>query len=240
MINPVSKIVDGWTLTISDNGLAGRNHLNRNKINYLKNDRTCKIIGCVNQFRIDRSSGLCHLHTNHQHDLYLEVQNPLGTLVNAPAHKEIIDALIEWSLSRNFNLLPLFSSLSFNTLGNIPDVTSLSGDVIHAGVAIPNLTNSFDSLLLVVNDFFPTNNNSSHQPLKTARGEIPAVVLAHIFTALLICEEANRGDRWFCRIVMRDESKTTQLGAAMPIAYFAAKSFPWGVEMNKSARNLTH
>lgn len=239
MINPVTRPIDGWNLTISDNGLGGRNHINRNKLNYLANDRTCKIIGCTNQFRINRSSGLCDNHQVHEHDLFLEVQNPGGTSINAPAHKDIIDALIEWSSSRNYNLLPLFSSISFNTLGNVPDVSTLSGEVVHAGVIVPRLKDVFDALLLVVDNFLPTSNNSSHQPLKTARGDIPAIVLAHIFIGLLVCEEANRGDRWFSRMVRKDESKTTQLGAAMPIAYFAAKSFPWGVEMNNSARNLT-
>jgi hypothetical protein len=239
MINTVTRRIDGWNLTISDNGLTGRNHINRNKLNYLANYRTCKIIGCGNQFRINRSSGLCNNHENHEHDLYLEVQDPLGVAVNAPAHKDIIDALIEWSSSRNFNLLPLFSCISFNTLGNVPDVSTLSGKVVHAGIVVPTLDFVFDALLLVVDNFFPTSNNSSHQPLKTAKGNIPAVVLAHIFIGLLVCEEANRGDRWFSRLVRKDESKTTQLGAAMPIAYFAARSFPWGVEMNNSARKLT-
>ena len=86
MINPVTRTIDGWNLTISDNGLGGRNHINRNKLNYLTNDRTCKIVGCGNQFRINRSSGLCNNHVSHEHDLYLEVQNPLGAAVNAPAH----------------------------------------------------------------------------------------------------------------------------------------------------------
>lgn len=240
MINPINRSIDNWRITINDNGITGRNHVNRNKLNYLTNDRTCKIVGCRNQIRINRTSGLCNNHEFHEHDLYLEIQDPLGSLVNAPAHKDIIDALLEWSSSRNFGLLPFFSSLSFNTLGNVPDVSTLAGKVIHPGITLLTLDVIYDSLIEVINNFFPINNNSSYQPLKTPRGEIPAIVLAFTFAGLLICEEANRGDRWFCRMVIKDESKTTQLGAAMPIAYFATRIFPWGVEMNNSARNLTY
>lgn len=239
MINPINRNIGNWRITINDNGTAGRNHINRNKVNYLVNDKTCKIVGCLSTIRINRASGLCNIHESHEHDLYLELHNPAGTLVNAPAHKDIIDALIEWSSTRNFGLLPFFSSLSFNTLGNVPDVSTLAGEIIHAGITLPTLDIIYDSLIEVINNYFPVNNNSSFQPLQTPRGEIPAIVLAYTFAGLLICEEANRGNRWFCRMVMKNESKTTQLGAAMPIAYFAARIFPWGVEMNKSARNLT-
>uniref|UniRef100_UPI0040474F55 hypothetical protein n=1 Tax=Flavobacterium sp. TaxID=239 RepID=UPI0040474F55 len=241
MINPINRTIDNWRITINDNGITGRNHINinKNKLNHLKNDRTCKIVGCTNLIRINRTSGLCDNHQLHEHDLCLELHNPAGNLVNAPAHKDIVDALIEWSSSRNFGLLPFFSNLSFNTLGNVPDVSTLAGKVTHIGITLPTLDIAYDSLIQVINNFFPINNNSSLQPLVTSKGEIPAIVLAYTFAGLLICEEANRGDRWFCRMVIKEESKTTQLGAAMPIAYFAARIFPWGVEMNKSARNLT-
>jgi hypothetical protein len=239
MINPISRSIDNWRITINDNGISGRNHINRNKLNHLKDDRTCKIVSCINQIRINRTSGLCDTHEAHEHDLYLELHDPSGTLINAPAHKDIIDALIDWSSTRNFGLLPFFSSLSFNTLGNVPDVSTLAGKVVHTGVTLPTLDVIYDSLIEVINNFFPINNNSSYQTLETPRGEIPAIVLAFTFAGLIICEEANRGNRWFCRMVRKEESKTTQLGAAMPIAYFATRIFPWGVEMNSSARNLT-
>jgi len=239
MINSINRSIANWVVTINDNGVNGRNHENKNKLNFLRDSRNCKIINCPNQIRINRTSGLCNNHTLHEHDLYLELHDPTGLMVNAPAHKDIIDALIKWSSTRNFGLLPFFSSLSFNTLGNVPDVSTLAGKVSHLGITLPTLSDIYDSLIEVINNFFPENNSSSHQPLMTSRGEIPAIVLAYTFAGLLICEEANRGDRWFSRVVRKDESMTTQLGAAMPIAYFATRIFPWGVEMNNSARNLT-
>ncbi|WP_142786090.1 hypothetical protein [Changchengzhania lutea] len=238
MIITVNRPISGWEIRILDNGTAGRNKPNPNKLNFLANDRTCKIDGCSNPIRINRTSGLCDTHVEHEHDLLLELRNN-GILIGAPSHKDIIDALINWSSSRNFGLLPFFSSLSFNTLGNVPDVSTLAGKTVHTGITPTTIDLIFDELIKVINNFFPLNNNSSYQPLQTSKGEIPAIVLAFTFAGLLICEESNRGDRWFSRIIRKDESKTTQLGAAMPIAYFATRIFPWGVEMNSSARNLT-
>ncbi|MBD1262797.1 hypothetical protein HZY62_19525 [Maribacter polysiphoniae] len=94
MITPLTKTIDNWTISVRDIGFGGRNQLNPNKYNYQANDRTCKIIGCNNRFYITRTSGLCNNHLNHQHDLLLELTNPNGQLINVPAHKEIIDALI--------------------------------------------------------------------------------------------------------------------------------------------------
>ncbi|MES1182130.1 MAG: hypothetical protein ABUL44_04975, partial [Flavobacterium sp.] len=176
----------------------------------------------------------------HSHDLYLVLHDPDGNLVNAPAHKEIIDALILWSSTRNFGLLPFFSSISFNTLGNIQDVSIMAGSIRRRGIVPQTLNDQYNALAPIVEQYFPSTNNSSYQPLSTARGNIPAIVLAHTFIGLLICEEANRGDRWFCRMVINNEKRTTNLGAAMPLAYFATRIFPWGVEFNTStARKLT-
>ncbi|MBJ2174389.1 hypothetical protein JBL43_09085 [Aureibaculum sp. A20] len=238
MINTVNKSISGWEIRILDNGTTGRNKPNPNKLNFLSNDKTCKVNGCENQINIRRTSGLCDDHIEHEHDLLLELRNH-GNLIGVPSHQDIIDALMDWSSSRNFGLLPFFSSLSFNTLGNVPDVSSLAGKTTHKGITPITIDFIFDELIKVVNNFFPINNNSSYQPLNTSRGEIPAIVLAFTFAGLLICEESNRGDRWFSRVIRKDESRTTQLGAAMPIAYFATRIFPWGVEMKNSARNLT-
>lgn len=239
MINSESRYIGGWEIKIADRGVTGLNKPNPNKYNLTGTSNTCEVNGCLGTYRRNRQSGLCDVHQSHNHDLYLELTNPTGLNVSAPAHKDIIDALIDWSTTRNYNLTPFFSSLSFNTLGNIPDVTTLSGDILYPGMTFPTLSDSFDMLVSVTNVFFNIHNNSSYQPLHTPKGDIPAIVLVYTLIGLLICEEANRGDRWFWRIILNDEKKTTQLGAAMPIAYFAAKSFPWGVEMNKSSRNLT-
>lgn len=240
MIKTVTKIIDGWKISISDNGVTGKNKENKNKYNLISQEVECKIIGCGNTVRKDKQTGLCKIHMKHSHDLFLNVVDDCGNSFGAPAHKDIIDALLEWSQSRNFGLLPFFSDLSFNTLGNVPDVTVLAKEVlIDSSIKVPRVNEVFDLLEEVIERHFPLVNNSSYQPLMTKKGKVPAIVLAYIFAGLIICEEANRGDRWFCRMVIKDESKTTQLGAAMAIAYFATRIFPWGVEMNKSAWNLT-
>jgi hypothetical protein len=155
--------------------------------------------------------------------------------VNAPLHLEIVDKLIEWAGTRNFNLTPLFQDISFNILGNIPDVSTLSGDTVHNGFAPPTLQNLVNDVILIVNNHLPDFNNSSYQPLSTKQGLIPARILALTFAGLVLCEEANRGDPWFSRIIRKEEFQTEMLGGAMPIGYFAARMFPWGIEIGKAA-----
>lgn len=234
--------IDNFIIRLSDNFTDGRFQENPNKYNLDRNINICKINGCNNTFNRNRQSGLCDDHQLHEHDLFLEVLNTVDrSPYSFPTHKEIIDALMDWSSTRNFSLNTFFSKISFNVLGNIPDVTSLSGDIEYTeDIIIPTIEDIFTSLLPIIYETFPLNNTSSYQKLKTNRGNISAISLAHIMVGLLICEEANRGDRWFFRNIIKDESKTSYLGAAMPLAYFATKTFSWGVEMNKKvSRNLT-
>jgi hypothetical protein len=237
MINTIEYEVATWKLTISDGGL--RHKPNPNKLNWEKRSRECLINGCNNTIRINRTSGLCNDHTEHQHDLLLALSAPDGSNHSIPSHHDIINCLIDWSSTRNFILSPFFEKLSFTTLGNVPDVTSLSGEVNYRTTNVPSLEDIFENIKKVVEQFFPENNNSSYQPLLTDKGNIPVIVLANVFMSLVICEEANRGDRWHCRMIRKNESKTTQLGGAMPIVYFAARTFNWGVEMKKASRNFT-
>ena len=241
MITPFHKPINGWSIDISDKFPSNRNHENTNKYNWLQNDRVCKYNGCTNTIRVNRLSGLCDIHKNHLHDLFLEVRNPTGLIITPPRHKDIIDALMLWASTRNFSLDAFFSELSFHILGNIPDVTSLSGDIILSTYpTIPTLTHIYHPLNLIIDKYFPADNTSSYQELYTSAGNMSAIFLANIFVGLLICEEANRGNRWFSRNIINDETKTDQLGAAMPLAYYAAKSFRWGVELNKNvAHKLT-
>jgi hypothetical protein len=225
-----------WQIIIRDLVAHGtRFHLNNNKLNYRKNKNNCQFTACTATIRRNRTSGLCDIHQIHQHSLFLELQNPLHNLVNAPLHIEIVDKLIEWARTRNYDLIPLFQDISFNLLGNIPDVSTLSDDTIHPGFTPPTLQTLVDDVIVIVNKHLPDFNNSSYQPLTTKQGLIPARILALTFAGLILCEEANRGDRWFSRFVRKEESQTELLGGAMPIGYFAARMFPWGIEIGKAA-----
>lgn len=237
MIPTITHSIANWTITISDQGVLSKN--NPNKLDFQSSSRACLFNNCGAAINVRRTSGLCDGHQIHQHDLLLSLTDPQGNRQNVPAHKDIIDFLIEWSKPRNYNLSLFFENISFSILGNIPDVTSLANEVNYTNVIVPNLNTVFNTSILVAHKFFPDNNNSSYQPLTTRSAEIPIIVLAHIFIGLIVCEEANRGDRWHCRIVRQDESKTSQLGGAMPIAYYAAKSFNWGIEIGTSSRLLT-
>ena len=241
MIDPLTRTISDWTIQISDNHPSNRNHENPNKYNWQKDDRQCKYNGCTQSIRINRTSGVCDNHKNHLHDLFLEVFTPQGDLISPPRHKDIIDALILWASTRNFSLDSFFSELSFNILGNIPDISSLSEDIMLTGYpTMPTLNDIYHPLELIIEKYFPSSNTSSYQEFHLSSNQIPAILLAHIFVGLLICEESNRGDRWFCRNIMQDEMKVSQLGASMPLAYYAAKTFRWGVELNRAtAHKLT-
>lgn len=228
-----------WKITIVDLGPKGRIHDNPNKLNFLKNSRTCHFTDCNNSIRVNSRSGLCELHKKHQHTLFLELHNTNGEKVNAPLHVEIVDKLIDWSKPRNYDLIPLFTALSFNILGNIPDVSTIAGDTKHVRFAPMSLQEYLDEVVGLVDMYLPDFNNSSYQTLKTKKsGDIPARILAIAFAGLILCEEANRGDRWFCRTIQKNEAETELLGGAMPIGYFAACNFPWGIQIGKAARRF--
>jgi len=236
---PTATIMDPnstWRITITDRTVAGtRFHLNKNKLNFTRTLLVCSFDGCPSVIRRNRTSGLCNIHETHQHSLFLELHSPQHGMVNAPLHIEIVDKLIDWAKPRNYDLTNLFSDISFNILGNIPDVTTLAQETVHVGFVVPTLQSLVDEVKLIVDKHLPDFNNSSYQPLQTRQGPIPARILALTFAGLILCEEANRGDRWFNRIVRKEEAKTELLGGAMPIGYFAARMFPWGIEIGKAA-----
>jgi hypothetical protein len=234
-----TDIKSGWSFKITDQGTIGKNKFNPTKLNMDGLHRICQHANCRNVIRASRNSGLCDNHQTHSHDLLFGLIDPANNQVSIPKHIEIINHLVNWAKSRNYNLTPLFSALSFSLLGNIPDVSTLAGETTHAGFTPPVVQDLFNEAISIVDDFFPDNNNSSYQPLITSKGQIPARVLAVTFAGLILCEEANRGDRWFWRQIRKDEQKTTYLGGAMPIAYYAAVSFPWGLEIGKAADKLT-
>jgi hypothetical protein len=237
MIETINHIIDNWKITIADQGT--KNKENPNKLDFESNSRVCLFKNCEEVIRINRTSGLCDNHKFHRHDLLLSLVDSKDNPHKVPAHKDIIDSMIEWSKTRNFNLDTFFKDISFSILGNIPDVTSLANEINYENVCISNLNEVFNNSIAIAEKHFPESNNSSYQPLLTRSGNIPIIVLSHVFIGLVICEEANRGDRWHCRKIRNDEKKTSKLGGAMPIAYYAARTFGWGIEMGKSARNLT-
>jgi hypothetical protein len=219
-----------WEISFS---LAGvRPHVNPSKYNWDRRSSRCLIKDCKAVISKNRLSGLCDEHKNHVADLLLEVaQRGKVHIKKPPSHSEIIEQLIEWSNTRNYQLTPFFEELAFNVLGNVPEVTTLAikSPLTTHVTTIESIVQS--TIMKVVDKFFPTTNSSSYQILKTRVGDFPVRILAFIFSGLVLCEEANRGDRWFCRIILKEESKTSQLGGAMPLVYFAARQFNWGVEM---------
>lgn len=236
-INDVSYVEtkSKWTIKIEDLLVTGRNKDNYLKLNRKSNLTVCQFSGCTASFLRTRQSGLCDNHAKHQHDLYLTLFDSHSIPVTSPRHDVIINHLIEWAKSRNFDLLPFFKDCSFTILGNIPDVSTLSGDIVHNNFTPKSLDDYFDICVECVDRHFPEDNNSSYQYITIKGNNFHARLLALTFVGLLLCEEANRGDRWFWREIAQDEKKTNYLGAAMPLAYFASMNFPWGMEIGKAA-----
>lgn len=235
---PTVKFIElktNWSIQIEDLGTNGRNKLNLNKLNKQQENTNCQYLGCTGTFLRTRTSGLCNEHKYHLHDLFLTLYDGNNTRINSPRHDEIINHLINWAKSRNFNLLPFFRDCSFTILGNIPDVSTLSGEIIHENFDLRSLSEYLDVCIEITNRHFPQTNNSSYQLIDIRDHKYPAKVLAITFVGLLLVEESNRGDRWFWREIAKDEKKTQYLGAAMPLAYFAAMNFPWGMEIGKAA-----
>jgi len=50
MINPLTRTIADWEISIKDNGVVRRNKSNPNKLNYLTNDRTTLPLGLVVNF----------------------------------------------------------------------------------------------------------------------------------------------------------------------------------------------
>lgn len=240
--NYTDPIASAWSIKIEGNGIKRK--LNPCKYPSPAPSRDCQIPHCKGTIRINSPSGLCSVHKTHTADLVLSVSHSGTLLVKVPTHAEMIEQLIDWAQTRNYKLEPFFESLSFNILGNIPDVSTLDGRTRLSSSSTTNLPLFYQKHVLnVINQFFPSSNNASYQVLKTKIStgvieEIPARVLALIFASLVFCEEANRGDRWFYRTIVKDESRASLLGGAMPIAYFAARQFNWGVEMKQVIKKL--
>lgn len=221
-----------WIVSFSLNGK--KRHKNPSKYNWERESNRCLIKSCKNEIHKNKLSGLCADHEYHVADLILHVSKHGKTAIKTlPSHSEIVERLVEWATPRNYPINRFFEELSINMLGNVPDITTLAGKSPLTKYAIPldELVNT--SVIQLVNAHFPTARSTSYQKLKTKAGEFPVRTLAIIFAGLVLCEEANRGDRWFCRNILGKEEKTTQLGGAMPIVYFAARQFPWGVEMKQ-------
>lgn len=237
LIPEYSYNIGDWDIKISDSG--GLNKKKPNKLDFNKLTRECLFIGCNEVIRINRTSGLCNLHEFHQHDLLLEVSQDTGTVLFKPVHKEVIDSMMAWAKPLGYNLTPFFEKISTTIPGNVPDVTSLANDVYYPDHVIPHFKDVYLKSIKDLTLYFPNDESSLNQNVNFHSDIVSITTLSHILIGLIICEEANRGDRWHCKHIRNDEGLTTKLGGIMPIAYYATKSFNWGIEMGKAARLLT-
>ncbi len=232
MIVPFQTTIDGWTIDITDTGTKFKD--NNTWLNHEQTSNQCNYGDCTETFMKTRMSGLCNTHKKHEHDLLLKLTSPDGTILE-PLHQHIIDALISATSNTNINLTNFFSKLSGAIIGNVQDVSTLAGKTVHTNTQTQTLTQIFTTIEPTIEEIFPDHNIENHtlQEIEGI-GNISLLALAKTMVGLLICEESNRGDRWFCENIINAPQRTTQLGAAMAIASFATKSFAWEVDFNKA------
>ncbi|MEZ0233091.1 MAG: hypothetical protein ACAH12_09650 [Methylophilaceae bacterium] len=221
-----------WKVSLSSNGK--RKHKNLSKYNLDRSSNKCRIVGCINTFKTrGRMTGVCDVHKKHTSDLILTVSHS-ASIESLPGHIEIIEKLLEWSKSTNSPIDRFIEKLIKSIIGNIPEISTLAGMTPLSLEVNIDLKSLFEKhVVKVVDEFFEPDNLVSYLPLTTKKGTFPARILALALASLMFCEEANRGDRWFYRHILKDESKTTKLGGAMTVAYYAARQFKWGMDMQK-------
>lgn len=217
---------------------AGKSHPNPNKHNHDQQDSSCKVVGCTNIINKRKMSGLCKAHESSVSDLYLKLYNGT-TLHTAPRHLDIIDHLIQWSRDNEaFGRLNHFvHQLSFEICGNIPDVNILSNQIRGYSESTDAIQKCIDKCLIEVEKYLPKENLNSYSIIETKSYRIPVRSLATTFSLLVLCEEANRGDRWFSLKYLGGANKATSNGGLMPLMYYAIRTFGIGFS-TKTARVL--
>ena len=227
--------IQGCEIEISDVGQNPKP--NPNKYDFNQTSRVCLYKNCNKKISKSRKSGLCNEHQTHQHDLLLTLK-PKDQNSIRPVHTEVIDDLVEWERIENFDLCHFIEDIKHRIIGNIPDVTSLASEVTYKSVKVPSLMNVFDSAVKVVQKHFSNQKELSSKIVSTKNGDIPIIVLATVFVGLIVCEEANRGDRWHCTFVRKDCRQIKNSGGMMPLMYYSSKKFTHDIEMGKSQKKF--
>lgn len=189
------------------------------------NRMTCAVQGCTNTTRA--RSGVCNNHKKehewmqHKRDWLARIIPPGGLreehLTNAPGFGDLSESLIRWAgtdQSRIKRLDSFFMESMDKIPGDIPDSTSLQNALegIETNVMTPQQIISMT--LEIVNRFFPQNDfqGVDVENINIVTGIISRIPIRLVASLLLlgyVCEEANRGDRWY----------KTRNGAPETIAY---------------------
>lgn len=237
LIQPYSKTLGNWILELEDLGTAGRNHLNPNRYNNDKSDYKCRVNGCSEDSHWLSLKGLCKDHKSHQHDLVLSLKQNSTTTDYKPTHVQIINSIFNWSSITGISVLELFESFSQSIIGEVQDVSIISGNVVIDSVTPQDLHELLNQRFDEIDEFLMERDIDESVEAECFGESIPITILFYTICALIVCEETNRGDRWFARYVLEDESLVRLLGGMMPLTYVASICFNWGFSVNNSLFN---
>jgi hypothetical protein len=173
----------------------------------------CAIDGCTKMTRA--RSGVCTTHNTehqwmlHKRDWLARIIPPGGTrdeyLTNAPGFGDLSESLIRWAGEdrKKIDRLDEFFFEAIDAIpGEIPDSTSLQKG--FEGIE-PNILSPQDIItmtLKTVNRYFPKNEFMAEETenIEIVAGitkKIPLRLVASLLFLGYVCEEANRGDRWY-------------------------------------------
>jgi len=227
-----ANIRDGWEIRVEDHAEQGKLKENKNRYNHEGNYDTCRVRGCNVRLAWNSVIGRCKEHREHQNDLVLFLKRDNEEINYRPVHLSAIDALLHWADDNSISLSPLFSALSRSIIGQVQDVSILANVIEIDNVEPQSMDALFSTRFEEVNQIAADMDLDLDSELELDGHQVSLEVVIKVVTGLIVCEEANRGDRWFARELLGDAQLSTAQGGIMPITHFAVKSFDWGMELS--------
>ena len=237
--------IDGWRIIIDDSGTIFKKNVAR--YGEYEKPNTCVFKDCVTKRKV--ISGRCHKHQNHRYDAILKLTTPSNIILKPPSHGTIVKKLTDTCTDNEINIDKFYKFILPKVLGKIPDMTSHSRETILPKLKsgrspiVKNHKVTFPRIISCAEKYFSNKNYKEFEITfgrkKTDRitETITTRVLACIFSGLILCEETNRGDRWFCNKVLENANLTTQLGGIMPLRGYAATQYSWKVPLPRTVLN---
>ena len=172
----------------------------------------CAVSGCLNKTK--SRQGVCTEHMGdykwqkHKRDWLARIIPPGGTreqyLTNAPGFGDLTEILIGWvnlDKKKQERLDGFFFDVMDIVPGGIPDSTSLQESFEKNGVDIMEPEEIVSMVQETVDKHFPPSEFMDvlveNYNIKIEQESIPLRMMAALLQLGYICEEANRGDRWY-------------------------------------------
>jgi len=172
----------------------------------------CAVSGCLNKTK--SRQGVCTEHMGdykwqkHKRDWLARIIPPGSSreqfLTNAPSFYDLTDILIKWAKSdvkKQERLDGFFFDIIDKIPGEIPDSTSLQDALEKKETGIIKPEEIILQIQETVDKHFPPMQFKGvfveNFKIKINHKRIPLRIIAALLQLAYICEEANRGDRWY-------------------------------------------